>query len=80
MFSESTLNLIGKNIESSSLALNNPKMFYTNYFNNIVQNDSNDFSSKLKNIEKIIQNGQKKNASSIDLYDINKNNNEKKNS
>ena len=28
--------------------------------------------------EKIIHNGQKKNASSIDLYDINKNNNEKK--
>ena len=80
LFSESTLNLIGKNIESSSLALNNPKMFYTNYFNNIVQNDTNDFSSKLKNIEKIIQNGQKKNASSIDLYDINKNNNEKKSS
>ncbi len=75
LFSESTLNLIGKNIESSFLDLNNPKIILIILFKMILMI----FLLK-KNIEKIIQNGQKKNASSIDLYDINKNNNVKKSS
>ena len=55
LFSEGTLNLIGKNIESSSLALNNPQLFYRNYFNKVVSDDNHEkkknFSSKLKEMK-----------------------------
>ena len=56
--SKQTLNLIGKNIESNSLALNNPKMFYQNYFSNVVQRTSPRKSVviRLKDIENIIKN------------------------
>ena len=59
----STLNLIEKNIESNSLALNNPKMFYQNYFNNFVNREKKIAPRKsvvirLKDIEKIIKTNQ----------------------
>ena len=75
LFSESTLDLIGENIKSTSLALNNPKMFYTNYFNKVVEADTNErktFSFKLKEIEKMIHNG--KNKSLFNNLDIDENN------
>ena len=80
LFSEDTLDLIGQNIKSTSLALNNPKMFYTNYFNKFVEADTNEkktFSFKLKEIEKIIQNGKnsKRHFSSFDMEENNSNNN-----
>ena len=58
----STLNLIEKNIESNSLALNNPKMFYQNYFNNFVNKEKRiprkSVVIRLKDIEKIIKTNQ----------------------
>ena len=78
LFSEGTLNLIGKNIESSSLALNNPQLFYRNYFNKVVSDDNHEkkknFSSKLKEIEKIIH-SQKSRRDTKDTFDINISNN-----
>ena len=55
--SKETLNLIGKNIESNSLALNNPKMFYQNYFSNVVHKTSKRSSVviRLKDLEKMIK-------------------------
>jgi hypothetical protein len=55
-----TLNLIGKNIQNSSMALNNPKMFYQNYFSKVVikadQNEEkNNLSYRLKKIGELIQ-------------------------
>ena len=79
LFSEGTLDLIGKNIESSSLALNNPNIFYRNYFNQVVHADNErnkTVTTKLKEIEKIIQNGQKSKRQS-NYLDINDNNNNK---
>ena len=62
----STLNLIEKNIESNSLALNNPKMFYQNYFNNVVNKEKKIIPRKsvvirLRDIEKIIKTNQPNN-------------------
>ena len=82
LFSEGTLDLIGKNIERSSLALNNPKIFYRNYFNQVVHADNErnkTVTSKLKEIEKIIQNGQKsKRQNNVDINNSNNNNNNNK--
>ena len=82
LFSERTLDLIGKNIERSSLALNNPKIFYRNYFNQVVHADNErnkKVTSKLKEIEKIIQNGQKsKRQNNVDINNSNNNNNNNK--
>ena len=78
LFSSGKLTLIGKNITSSSLALNNPKMFYINYFNKVVSNTDysndkkNSVSSRLKEIGKIIYKGQmsKRQTNILDLNDI----------
>ena len=82
LFSEGTLDLIGKNIESSSLALNNPNIFYRNYFNQVVHADNErnkTVTTKLKEIEKIIQNGQKsKRQNNVDINNSNNNNNNNK--
>ena len=80
LFSEGTLDLIGKNIESSSLALNNPNMFYRNYFNQVVHADNErnkTVTTKLKEIEKIIQNGQKSRRQNT-ILEVNENNNNNK--
>ena len=62
LFSEDTLDLIGQNIKSTSLALNNPKMFYQNYFNNFVNKEKRiprkSVVIRLKDIEKIIKTNQ----------------------
>ena len=78
LFSSGKLTLIGKNITSSSLALNNPKMFYINYFNKVVSNTDysnepkNSVSSRLKEIGKIIYKGQmsKRQTNLSDLNDL----------
>ena len=78
LFSSGKLTLIGKNITNSSLALNNPKMFYINYFNKVVSNTDysndkkNSVSSRLKEIGKIIYKGQmsKRQTNILDLNDI----------
>ena len=79
LFSSGKLTLIGNNITSSSLALNNPKEFYINYFNKVVSNvDSNDknfVSSRLKEIEKIIHNGQKDKRVTTSPFELNDKNN-----
>ena len=78
LFSSGKLTLIGKNITNSSLALNNPKMFYINYFNKVVSNrdysndNKNSVSSRLKEIGKIIYKGQmsKRQTNILDFNDL----------
>ena len=76
--SKETLSLIGKNIESNSLALNNPKMFYQNYFSNVVQKTSQRKSVviRLKDLEKIIKhnnpiNNMNSNRNSVGIINAN---------
>jgi hypothetical protein len=76
--SKETLSLIGKNIESNSLALNNPKMFYQNYFSNVVQKTSQRKSVviRLKDLEKIIKhnnpiNNMNSNRNSVGIINTN---------
>ena len=74
LFSERTLDIIGKNIERSSLALNNPQLFYRNYFTKVVDDNNEkkkNVSTKLKEIEKIIQKGQKSKRRTKSVNEIN---------
>ena len=73
--SKETLNLIGKNIESNSLALNNPKMFYQNYFSNVVQKTSQTSQRKsvvirLKDLEKMIKQNNPTNNMNHNRYSV----------
>ena len=59
------LDLISQNIEKNSLNLNNPQIFYENYFKNVINLNSNslenkDVSSRLSDIGKLIKKNNKK--------------------
>ena len=59
------LDLISQNIEKNSLNLNNPQIFYENYFKNVINLNSNrienkDVSSRLSDIGKLIKKKNKK--------------------
>ena len=56
-FSKNTLNLISENIKKNSIILNNPKDFYSNLFNSVINKGDykNNFFNRLQNIAKIIE-------------------------
>jgi hypothetical protein len=73
----SKLDLINSNIRKNSNNLKNPNLFYSNFFDSILnkdENKSNNFTQRLKNIAKIIENyskcGSRESIKSYDIHEI----------